>query len=68
MDDASYRRVKHHQLPGDIPKGAKIAMRERLEHPIASTKAVRKWVRTVEAKTRAVLKRRLQKELRKELP
>lgn len=70
-------RIKHRQMPGDIPKREKIAMRE---HPHAPQKRDKKlsrsnktWTRRaksykkmLQARERAVLKERAAKDIQKQ--
>jgi hypothetical protein len=60
-----FKRVKQHDFPGDVPKSVKIAMREgkRIDEPNRS-KTYRK---VVNMRTRATLKRNMQKEIQMEL-
>ena len=67
-----HKRIKHHQMPGDISKKYKIAMREGKDvvldygngiidiRPASRTKAFRK---DITKRERAVVKRRAQKEV-----
>ncbi len=64
---SDYKRVKHHHTCGDIPKSDKIHMREKHERQNGERGGVRGWLRMIYAKTRAVLKRRTEKEIETEL-
>ncbi len=59
MNLSHFKRVKHRQMPGDVPKAVKIAMREDPgRFPGGHT-----YVRTLGMRSRAVLKERLLREL-----
>lgn len=63
MNDASFKRIKHGQLPGDVGKQDKIKMRENAN---ASTvnKAFNKMVKM---KAKAISKERAKKEIKRQL-
>jgi hypothetical protein len=60
-----FKRVKQHDFPGDVPKSTKIAMREgkRIDEP----KRSKTYRKVVNMRTRATLKRNMQKEIQMEL-
>lgn len=63
---SDYKRVRHHHYPGDVSKAEKIYMREHhkcSDETRVHAHDVHSWVRMIEAKTRAVLKRRAQQEI-----
>lgn len=75
MKDSDYKRVKHHQFPGDVSRWQKIAMRENdINSPFLNSgkyplrgnpsKVYRKMVNM---KTRAVNKERALKEIEEAL-
>lgn len=55
MDISGWKRVKHGQLPGDVPKAVKIAFREG---KTKNTRRAKAFNRAVIARTRAQLKER----------
>lgn len=60
-------RIKHHQMPGDIPKRQKIVLLEKAVNPANdprdALRGVRSWKKVILMKERAVLKRRFNKRI-----
>lgn len=66
---SDYKRVRHHDMPGDVTKTEKIEMREtgrRFCEYLGIDIDCKPWLKMIYAKTRAVLKRRLQRDLREQ--
>jgi hypothetical protein len=61
------RGIKHHQMPGDIPKRDKIMLLEKKRNAPNdlrdARKGVKTWKKVILMKERAVLKKRFQKML-----
>ena len=63
MNDARFKRKKHGQIPGDVPKRVKIAMREGEKVPGVSPSGAKTFRKVVNLNQRAVQKRRARREM-----
>lgn len=70
---SDFKKIKHHQSPGDIPKHDKIRMRESklpffiFAWQLMGEKAIRAFRNSLRIRERAVLKERTRKEINRQL-